>query len=267
MAARKYRSTLPTEAERGADKYIGPKGGKAKPPKDEGPARGEDTTVVPLVGTSIPFPPPKPAPLPKLTMKEALFIQEYLVDFNGTAAAIRAGYSVKSAAVIAYENLRKPHIRIAVDEAKRHLLEQAGFNHLQLLAILLQDLNADDNDLFDEHGCLRPREDWPIAYRKGLVAGYKVEQLYAGSGADRVAVGTITEIKMASRTDIKRMIGQHVAVGAFVKDKPKSDEPTSTPLQDLANELKGSALRPKQIEGRARDITAGTAPAVLRPRE
>ena len=38
------------------------------------------------------------------------FVNEYLVDFNATQAAIRAGYSEKSAYSIGWENLRKPEI-------------------------------------------------------------------------------------------------------------------------------------------------------------
>ncbi len=46
----------------------------------------------------------------KLTLKQAKFVEEYLVDFNGTQAAIRAKYSPKTAYVIAQENLKKPAI-------------------------------------------------------------------------------------------------------------------------------------------------------------
>ena len=46
----------------------------------------------------------------KLTAKQQRFADEYLVDLNGTKAAIRAGYSPKTASVIATENLRKPNI-------------------------------------------------------------------------------------------------------------------------------------------------------------
>jgi phage terminase small subunit len=52
-----------------------------------------------------------------LTPKQALFVQEYLVDLNATQAAIRAGYSEKTAAEMGYENLRKPQIQAAVTEA------------------------------------------------------------------------------------------------------------------------------------------------------
>ena len=51
-----------------------------------------------------------------LTDKQELFCQEYLIDLNGTQAAIRAGYSEKTAAVIASENLIKPDIAARLKE-------------------------------------------------------------------------------------------------------------------------------------------------------
>ena len=46
-----------------------------------------------------------------LTAKQQRFCDEYLIDLNATQAAIRAGYSEKTAAVIATENLKKPNIK------------------------------------------------------------------------------------------------------------------------------------------------------------
>ena len=51
---------------------------------------------------------------PALTSKVLRWIDEYLIDLNGAAAAVRAGYSVKSARSIAHENLTKPHILAAI---------------------------------------------------------------------------------------------------------------------------------------------------------
>jgi len=53
----------------------------------------------------------------KLTEKQALFVQEYLVDLNATQAAIRAGYSEETAGAIGYENLKKPEILEKIQEA------------------------------------------------------------------------------------------------------------------------------------------------------
>lgn len=57
----------------------------------------------------------------KLRDKQERFVQEYLVDLNETQAAIRAGYSKKTAAAIGYENLRKPHIRAEIEKRKKAL--------------------------------------------------------------------------------------------------------------------------------------------------
>ncbi|QBL97905.1 terminase small subunit [Exiguobacterium phage vB_EauM-23] len=51
----------------------------------------------------------------KLTAKQKRFCDEYLVDLNATQAAIRAGYSEKTAKEIGCENLTKPHIRDYID--------------------------------------------------------------------------------------------------------------------------------------------------------
>ena len=47
----------------------------------------------------------------KLTAKQQRFCDEYLIDLNATQAAIRAGYSEKSARQMSTENMSKPSIR------------------------------------------------------------------------------------------------------------------------------------------------------------
>ena len=47
----------------------------------------------------------------KLTEKQKRFCDEYLIDCNATQAAIRAGYSEKSASAIGLENLEKPLLK------------------------------------------------------------------------------------------------------------------------------------------------------------
>ena len=53
-----------------------------------------------------------------LRPKQERFIEEYLKDLNAIQAAIRAGYSAKTASAIGEENLRKPEISAAVSEAR-----------------------------------------------------------------------------------------------------------------------------------------------------
>ena len=49
-----------------------------------------------------------------LNDKQRRFVEEYLIDLNATQAAIRAGYSAKTAHSIGEENLRKPEIKSAI---------------------------------------------------------------------------------------------------------------------------------------------------------
>jgi phage terminase small subunit len=52
----------------------------------------------------------------KLTAKQQRFCDEYLIDLNATQAAIRAGYSKKTARAIANENLTKPYIKEYIEK-------------------------------------------------------------------------------------------------------------------------------------------------------
>lgn len=51
-----------------------------------------------------------------MTEKQKRFCDEYLISCNGTQAAIRAGYSEKTATKIAAENLTKPDIKTYIEE-------------------------------------------------------------------------------------------------------------------------------------------------------
>ncbi|MEB2275881.1 terminase small subunit [Bacillus sp. ILBB4] len=75
----------------------------------------------------------------KLTPKQKRFVEEYLVDLNATQAAIRAGYSEKTAEAIGHENLRKPKIKMFIDEAlktRAHRAEISADKVLQELAAI-----------------------------------------------------------------------------------------------------------------------------------
>lgn len=63
-----------------------------------------------------------------LTNKQQRFVEEYVVDFNATQAAIRAGYSTKTAHSTGWENVRKPEIAEAIQAALAERAEQAAID-------------------------------------------------------------------------------------------------------------------------------------------
>lgn len=60
-----------------------------------------------------------------LTSKQQKFVDEYLKDLNATQAAIRAGYSEKTAYSIGQENLKKPEIKKCIESAQLESSERS----------------------------------------------------------------------------------------------------------------------------------------------
>jgi len=59
-----------------------------------------------------------------LTAKQQRFVAEYLIDLNATQAAIRAGYSEKTAGSVGGENLKKPEIAAAIQASMNQRTER-----------------------------------------------------------------------------------------------------------------------------------------------
>ena len=73
-----------------------------------------------------------------LTSKQLRWIDEYLIDFNGSAAAVRAGYSPKTARSIACELLTKPDIRAVLEARQGALAKELQITRQGVIAGLLE---------------------------------------------------------------------------------------------------------------------------------
>lgn len=107
-----------------------------------------------------------------MTAKQERFCSEYIIDYNGTQAAIRAGYSEKNAATQAGRMLRNAEVLARVRELQRQQVERlavsADFVVLRLLDTLekcskpVPVLDASGNPtgeyIFDSKGALRALE-------------------------------------------------------------------------------------------------------------
>lgn len=65
---------------------------------------------------------------PRLTPKQEQFCREYLIDLNATKAALRAGYSRKTAKEIGHENLTKPHLSNRIATLKQESVNRVKNN-------------------------------------------------------------------------------------------------------------------------------------------
>ncbi len=146
-----------------------------------------------------------------LTPKQERFVAEYMVDLNGTQAAIRAGYSEKTANEQASRLLANVKIADAVAKKQQKRAERTDINAAWLLNRLAEEATADAADLYDEEGHLKPIKDWPMIWRQGLVAGFDVEEISDGENT----IGVLKKIKLSDRIKRLELIGKHVGVQAF----------------------------------------------------
>lgn len=82
----------------------------------------------------------------KLTIKQKKFADEYIISGNATEAAIKAGYSKKTASVIGNENLRKPYIKSYIDEQMKELEEKSIANQKEVLQYLTRVMRGKETE-------------------------------------------------------------------------------------------------------------------------
>lgn len=140
--------------------------------------------------------------------KQRRFVEEYLIDLNATQAAIRAGYSAKTAYSQGERLLSHVEVSAAILERKRDRSDRTKVNADWLLDRLATESVADIADLYREDGSVKPVHEWPMIWRQGLVAGIEVERIADG-------MGTVTKLKISDRLKRLELIGKHIDVQAF----------------------------------------------------
>jgi phage terminase small subunit len=96
----------------------------------------------------------------KLTPKQERFVEEYLIDLNATQAAIRAGYSQRTARQIGEENLSKPDISAAIQAAKAERSERTHITQDLVLRELARIAFFDLRKLYREDGSMKNPSEW-----------------------------------------------------------------------------------------------------------
>lgn len=200
----------------------------------------------------------KPEPK-KLTAKQGAFAMEYVVDMNATQAAIRAGFSEKTAAQQGWQLLQNPLVAAEIAKLKAERAERLKIDADQLLARLVDEAHADFADLFDADGALKPIHDWPLIWRTGLIAGIEIEEEYdtkaepdemeeqAHGGALRRpratprAIGRVAKIKISDKIKRLELIGRHQSVQAWRERKVVD---VTDPVKQLFEQIAGKAIRP-----------------------
>ena len=142
----------------------------------------------------------------KLSGKAEKFCREYMKDFNGTQAAIRAGYSKKTAQAISSENLLKPLISARIAELSAEILD-APLEELKLkIRRELEGIGfARLPDLLNEDFSLNPEK---IAEYGAAIK--EIETVTVGS--EKKGFATITKLKLHDKNPALEKLAKYVGL-------------------------------------------------------
>ena len=146
----------------------------------------------------------------KLTAKQACFVKEYLIDLNATQAAIRAGYSERTAQEQSSRLLLNVMVQNAISEAKQVRVEQTEIDAAYVLKRLVEIDQMDALDILSEDGSLKPISQWPKIWRQYL-SGFDITELKTGE----TDIAFIKKIKWPDKVKNLELIGKHIDVNAF----------------------------------------------------
>ncbi|MFB4358588.1 terminase small subunit [Pantoea sp. BS_4] len=149
-----------------------------------------------------------------LTDKQEMFCREYLVDLNATQAAIRAGYSAKTANRTGSENLSKHDIAQRINDLKSARIERVELNADYVLKRLFEIDQMDVLDIMTDDMSIKPVSDWPTSWRQYL-SGFDLAEMFEGRGEEREMVGILKKIKWPDKVRNLELLGKHISVQAF----------------------------------------------------
>lgn len=149
----------------------------------------------------------------RITPKMERFCREYNIDFNGAAAARRAGYKQSSCYAIATENLQKPAIQARIMELREESAKKYNITKESLMQILRDIAGAKLDDIMDDQGQVLPPDQWP-EHMKRAVSGMEVDEIYTGSGEARVAIGVKRKVRLSEKTKAIELLNKMLGFNA-----------------------------------------------------
>jgi phage terminase small subunit len=173
------------------------------------------------------------------------FAWEYPIDCNGTAAAIRAGYSPKTAKQMAYKLLQDPRVKAAIKKAQADVAERAGLSAVMVAVELKRIALADMTDFVDwgPHGVRL--KDCEAEEVDGRVVAEVSETVTETGGSKRIKLHD----KLGAISQLTKMFGWNAP------EKQEVSGPNGGPMQVEVNDAKQrlaerlSRLKPRPDSG------------------
>ena len=136
--------------------------------------------------------------------RQDIFVDEYLIDLNATQAAIRAGYSAKTADQQGSRMLANVKVQQAIAEAMAERSKRTGVNQDRVVLELAKIAFVKMTDIVNDEGEIRPdATDDDLACIESVK--YKRSDSDTGSSEER-------EVKIASKLKALELLGKHLGM-------------------------------------------------------
>lgn len=139
----------------------------------------------------------------KLTEKQQRFIDEYLIDLNATQAAIRAGYSVKTANEQGAQNLVKLSVQQKIAEKMAERSKRTGINQDRIVLELAKIAFVNAADVIDPESAII--KAGATADDTAAIQSVKVKKGKKGEGVER-------EIRLNDKLKALELLGKHLGM-------------------------------------------------------
>lgn len=173
-----------------------------------------------------------------LTPKQEMFVKEYLIDLNATAAARRAGYSSKTAEQQAARLLVNVKVATSIQKGMDKRAAKIELTSERVLEEIKHSAFLDPIELFADDGTLLPLKQIPEHARRAI-AGIEVLEVFDGTGESRQLVGYLKKIKLVSKEGTLTLAGKHLRLFA---DRVEVED-----ISGIADELR--AFRERKLNG------------------
>lgn len=175
-----------------------------------------------------------------LTPKQAMFVKEYLIDLNATQAAIRAGYSEKTAGQIGEQNLRKLEIAESIQEAMDKRSDRLEITADRVLQEIAKLAFQDPRKFFDDDGRLKPISELDDN-TAACIAG--IETMHKVVGEEKDGCIVLTKIKISDKGQNLERLGRHLKL---FTDKTELSGADGKPLDLTVNFVSPTSRDAKQ---------------------
>ena len=140
----------------------------------------------------------------QLSEQRQRFVEEYLIDLNGTQAAIRAGYSVKTAQEQSSRLLSNVMVQEAISKAMAARSKRTGVNQDRVVLELAKIAFVKMTDIVDSNGRIREdATDDDLACIESIK--YKESDNEFGGSVER-------EVKIGSKLKALELLGKHLGM-------------------------------------------------------